>query len=213
MREPGRRPLMSGFGIRTVLVPDLGDELARTVAALDGLLLSLRTAEREGAARLPGALAGGVALVALRRLWRSLAPTQGRGPDGGRLFGPGGRTEYVPLHLVDVDPIDIAALSAAAAALGAATAGGGPVLAALDAAGPAPASGGGAGGAVLTGAELVTGAARLSGLLDLADTAESVLLRERLAAAGPGADVVLTPGQDQAYRATAARMPAMWPRA
>ncbi|MEU0569119.1 hypothetical protein ABZ297_27595 [Nonomuraea sp. NPDC005983] len=37
------------------------------------------------------------------------------------------------------------------------------------------------------------------------------LLRERLAAAGPGADVVLTPVQEEAYQATADRLNAMWP--
>jgi hypothetical protein len=62
------------------------------------------------------------------------------------------------------------------------------------------------------GAELVAVAAGISGLLDLADTGDTILLRERLAAAGLGADVVLTPVEERAYQATADRFNAMWPR-
>ncbi|WP_049570006.1 hypothetical protein [Nonomuraea sp. SBT364] len=183
-------------GPRAVLVPDLGEELAGAVGRLERLLLALRAAEHAGTA-LPEPLSGGAALAALRRLWRAVALTQGRWAAearlAGRVYASCGRVEHVPLRLVDVDPVDVATLSAAAAALGALTRG--------------AADGGEA------GAELVAVAARISGLLDLADTAESIVLREYLAAAGPGGDVVLTPAVEEAYRATAARLDAMWPRA
>ncbi|MET9343286.1 hypothetical protein [Nonomuraea sp. NPDC003804] len=210
---------MTGFGPRAVLVPDLGEDLARAIGELEELLLNLRAAE-DGGAVLPSPLAHGAALAALRRLWRAVAPTQGRRAVrarlGGRLYAPGGRIEHVPLRLVDIDPVDVATLSAAAAALGTCARGDRPgdgtpghtsepgsdtVRDVLDAARKE-----------LSGAELVVVAAGVSGLLDLADTAESIVLRERLAAAGPGADVVLTPAQEAAYRATADRLDAMWPR-
>ncbi|WP_431899501.1 hypothetical protein [Nonomuraea sp. bgisy101] len=194
---------MTGFGPRVVLVPDLGENLARAMEELEDLLLILQGAEDEGAA-LPSPLAGGAALAALRRLWRAVAPTQGRRAAeswlAGRLYGPG-LVEHVPLRLVDVDPIDVATLSATARVIGIGAGGVGAVREALE-----------SDRGYLSGAELVVAAARISGLLDLADTAESILLRERLAAAGPGADVVLTPAQEAAYQATAMRLDAMWPR-
>ncbi|MGN9781513.1 hypothetical protein ACTMTF_08800 [Nonomuraea sp. ZG12] len=163
-------------GPRVVLVPDLGEDLARAMARLEESLLILRAAEADGAV-LPGPLAGGAALGALRRLWQALAPTQGRRAaaawHAGRLYSPG-RDELVPLRLVD----------------------GGAVREALEP----------------DGAELVAVAAGISGLLDLADTGDTILLRERLAAAGLGADVVLTPVEERAYRATTDRFNAMWPR-
>ncbi|MEU8319037.1 hypothetical protein AB0C33_11760 [Nonomuraea sp. NPDC048881] len=194
---------MTGLGPRAVLVPDLGEDLARAVGELERLLLVLRAAESVGSP-LPGPLAGGIALTALRRLWRAIGPTQGRRAAAarlaGRLYAPGGQVEHVPLRLVDVDPLDVATLSAAAVALGLGAVGRGVVRQALD--------------AVCTGlpaTELVSSAARFTGLLDLADTADSIVLRERLAAAGPGADVVLTPEAERAYQATADRLNTMWP--
>jgi hypothetical protein len=79
-------------GPRVVLVPDLGEELARAMARLEGSLLILRAAEEDGAV-LPGPLAGGAALGALRRLWKALAPTQGQRAaaawHAGRLYSSG----------------------------------------------------------------------------------------------------------------------------
>lgn len=189
---------MSGPGPRAVLVPDLGEDLAHAVEELERLLLTLDAAEEAGAA-LPGPLANGSALASLRRLWRALAPSQGHRAAAarlaGRLYAPGRRAEHVPLRVVDVDPVDVATLSAAAAALGKGAVREGVVREALES----------------CGADLVAAAAGISGLLDLADTAESIVLRERLVAAGPGADVVLTPAIEEAYHATADRLNAMWP--
>ncbi|MGW0804112.1 hypothetical protein [Nonomuraea sp. NPDC002799] len=192
---------MSDLDLRVVLVPDLGEVLAQAIGELERLLLALRAAESEGAA-LPGPLAGGTALTALRRLWTAMAPSQGRRATAarlaGRLYAPGGQVEHLPLRLVDVDPIDVVTLSAAAVALGLGATGTGVVRQTLEAA-DVPAG------------ELVAAAARVSGLLDLADTAESIVLREHLAAAGPGADVVLTPAVEKAYQATVDRLDRMWP--
>ncbi|MDF5755891.1 hypothetical protein [Spongiactinospora sp. TRM90649] len=194
----------SGLGPHVVLVPDLGEELASAVRGLEVSLLALRAAERAGAG-LPGPLADGVALGALRRLWRSVAPTQGRRANAarlaGRLFAPGRAAEHVPLRLVDIDPLDVVTLSAAAAVLGRSEV---VVREALE----SVRAGHERSGMEESGPASV--AARFSGMLDLADTAESVLLRERLGAAGPGADVVLTPAEEAAYRATLDRITTMW---
>ncbi|MER5624303.1 hypothetical protein [Streptosporangium sp. NPDC002544] len=49
-----------------------------------------------------------------------------------------------------------------------------------------------------------------TGLLDLVDTPEVLVLRERLAAVGPVADVVLTTEQEAVYQATATWLNQMW---
>ncbi|MGW4965589.1 hypothetical protein ACWEPL_50920 [Nonomuraea sp. NPDC004186] len=58
----------------------------------------------------------------------------------------------------------------------------------------------------MSGPELVMAAARPAGLPDLDDTADTELLRDRLATAGPAADVVLTPVEEDAYRRTVDRV-------
>ncbi|MEU6998711.1 hypothetical protein [Nonomuraea sp. NPDC046570] len=50
----------------------------------------------------------------------------------------------------------------------------------------------------------------LSGVLDLVDTDDTALLRERLITVGPAADVVLTGAEVEAYRRTVTRLNAMW---
>ncbi|MFC5834898.1 hypothetical protein [Nonomuraea insulae] len=57
--------------------------------------------------------------------------------------------------------------------------------------------------------QLVKRAAQPAGLQDLADTDDTVILRERLAAAGPDDDV-LTGAEEDAYRRTVDRHIAMW---
>ncbi|MEV4363002.1 hypothetical protein [Nonomuraea sp. NPDC049625] len=56
----------------------------------------------------------------------------------------------------------------------------------------------------MSGPELVMAAARPAGLPDLDDTADTELLRDRLATAG---DVVLTPVEEDAYRRTVSGLP------
>jgi hypothetical protein len=50
----------------------------------------------------------------------------------------------------------------------------------------------------------------LHGMLDSADTDDTALLRPRLTAAGPGADVVLTTGEEAAYQRSVDRFNHMW---
>ncbi len=65
--------------------------------------------------RLPAPLADPVTLAAVQRLLTALAPTQSRGPRGGRLFAPTGRDEHGPMTVPILPAADIELLSAAAA--------------------------------------------------------------------------------------------------
>jgi hypothetical protein len=151
------------------LVPDLDDELTVDLASVEELLLTL---------------AGRAALQAVGRLWAALAPTQGdrarQAGRTGRLLGPGGRYEHLPFRLAEVDPVDVATLADAARELG------------------SPSASEPARDAVETGADIAYGghdeascqqlvmrAAQIAGLLDLAETADSTVLRGLLEAAGP----------------------------
>jgi len=194
---------------RLVVLPDLDRELTAAVGEVEELLLTLRwqeTGDPDSSVAHPRALAGGVALQALRRVAGTVHPTQ-TDPDtstGGRVLGPDGRYEHTPLRFVRLRAADIDALSAAAAALGE------PVRseAVTDAlqlhAGhrprdqriPDPV------------AALVALAARIAGLLDLAWTEDTELLRGRLEAAA--GDVVLTPAEEAAYQRTITRINGMW---
>ena len=204
----------SGAAARTVLVPDLDGELLAPLRALEEVLLSLGSWEDEdredplqdGAPlALPAPLADRVALDVVQRLSAVLGPTQSREPGQGRLLGPDGRYEHAPLTVLTVAAGDVQVLSATAAALGH------PGLDAdvVD--------------VVQTFAEqlgdtyrrvdrggLVSLVARLAGLLDLAPTEDTALLLTRLLAAPPGADLVLTEAEEQAYGRTVDRMNAMW---
>jgi len=154
----------------------------------------------------PAALGGG---VALRRVADTVRPTQ-TDPGtatGGRLLGPDGRYEHVPLRLVRVREADIDALSSAAAALGK------PVRTeavsdalrlhaghrALDREFPDP------------DAALVALVAPVAGVLDLEWTRDTELLRARLGrpvdAAGDG---VLTAAEETAYQRVMTRFNRMW---
>ncbi len=154
----------------------------------------------------PAALGGG---VALRRVADTVRPTQ-TDPGtatGGRLLGPDGRYEHVPLRFVRVREADIDALSSAAAALGK------PVRTeavsdalrlhaghrALDREFPDP------------DAALVALVAPVAGVLDLEWTRDTELLRARLDqpvdAAG---DVVLTAAEETAYQRVMTRFNRMW---
>ncbi|MFI7455440.1 hypothetical protein ACIBQX_48835 [Nonomuraea sp. NPDC049714] len=191
--------------LRTVLLPDLDIDLTHAMTELEELLLTYGGWEEDGgveAGELPAPLAAGAALNALRRVWDAIAPTQGeratKAGRTGRLLASDGRYEFVPLRLVDVEAADVDILAAAARVLG------------DPSASDAVREGLEEGRASMPAGELVMRAAQLAGLLDLADTDDTELLRERLAAAGPADDVVLTETEEQAYRRTVDRVNGMW---
>ena len=199
-------------GERVVVLPDLDTEFTAALAEVEELLLTLRwqeTWDPDDLVAHPAALGGGVALQALRRVADTVRPTQ-TDPDtapGGRLLGPDGRYEHVPLRFVRVRVADIDALSAVAAELGE------PVRTeavsdalrlhaghrAQDRKFPDP------------DVALVALVARVAGVLDLESTRDTELLRARLdqpvAAAG---DVVLTAAEETAYQRVITRFNRMW---
>jgi len=149
-----------------------------------------------------------VALQALRRVADTVRPTQ-TDPDtatGGRLLGPDGRYEHVPLRFVRVRAADVGALSAAAAALGkpARTEAVSDALRlhaghrALDREFPDP------------DAALVALVAPVAGVLDLEWTRHAELLRARLEQPVDAGDVVLTAAEETAYQRVITRFNRMW---
>jgi hypothetical protein len=111
----------------------------------------------------------------------------------------------MPLRFVEVDPDDLAAIAAAAGALG-------QDLAAHPYGDAADVLGDYAGSrdahAHTSPAELVERLARVHGLLDLAWTDDVELLRARIVDAG--GDVVLDEDGEAAYQRTATRLNGMW---
>lgn len=199
----------------TRLLPDLDDELTHALRQLEELLLTLALWEDgpDAPLALPAPLADRQALQALERVAAVVTPTQTRAeatapPGCGRLLGPDGHYEHMPLRLVEVDEQDLAVLAAAAAVLGRelATRPHGELAEAMEAGadaargdyGPAP-----------TPVQLVETLARVHGLLDLAMTADTELLTARIAGAGRD-DVVLTAAEAAAYERIADRFNGMW---
>jgi len=147
-----------------------------------------------------------VALQALRRVADTVRPTQ-TNPEawtGGRVLRPDGRYEHTPLRFIRLRAADVAALSAAAAALGE------PVRsdevaealrmhAAHRPVDPRAAD-------PVTG--LVSLVSRVAGLLDLAWTEDAELLRARLE--HTAGDVVLTVAEEAAYQRTVTRLNGIW---
>jgi len=194
---------------RLVVLPDLDQELTAAFGEVEELLLTLRwqeTDDPDTPVAHPPALAGGVALQALRRVADTVGPTQ-TDPEtstGGRVLGPDGRYEHTPLRFVRLRAADIAALSAAAAALGE------PVRseAVSDALhlnahhrNPDP-------NIADPVAALVALVARVAGLMDLAWTEDTELLGAQLELAAD--EVILTAEQEAAYQRTTARINGMW---
>ncbi|MGJ6968368.1 hypothetical protein ACSDR0_41320 [Streptosporangium sp. G11] len=110
----------------------------------------------------------------------ALRPTQGRyavEAGTGRLLAPGGRYEHMPLRPAHIETTDVKQLAAATRALGAPHPGEW-VEAALEAAVDKAVT-------KERGSQIVMRLAQLAGLLDLADTAETDMLRVRLAVADP----------------------------
>ncbi len=199
-------------GDRMVVLPDLDTEFTAALAEVEELLMTLRwqeTGDPDDLVAHPPALGGGVALQALRRVADTVRSTQ-TNPEastGGRLLGPDGRYEHVPLQFVRMRAADIDALSAAAAALGE------PVRTeavtdalrlhaghrAQDRKFPDP------------DAALVALVARVAGVLDLEWTRDTELLRDRLEQPDDAAgDVVLTVAEETAYERVVTRFNRMW---
>jgi hypothetical protein len=196
-----------------VLMVDLDGEVLEPLSALDELLIALASWEADDRAgeptveaplELPPPLADQVALGAVQRLTAALGPTQFR-RTAGRLSGPGGLVDHAQLTVLTLAAADVRILSSTAQALGH------PALDAdLADLVHSFAAGLSSPRERVDRAEFVSRIARLAGLLDLAPTPESQLLVDRLTAAEPGTDVVLTPAEERAYEHTADRMNAMW---
>jgi hypothetical protein len=191
------------------LVPDLDDELIAALGWIEELLLGVAAWEQDDRDLVwPEALAGGLALEAVRRIWDRVAPTQGmRAADSGctgRLFAPDGVYEHLPLRLADVDSGDVQMLAAAVRVLG------DPLAAehvrqSLEH---------GADIAYRDGSDeactrLVVTAARVAGLLDLGPDRDSEVLAA-LVGGEPAADVVLSVHSEGAYQRYARRLNLMW---
>jgi hypothetical protein len=157
---------------------------------------------------LPAPLAGRIALGAVHRLHAALKPTQSLGSEHGRLLGPDGISEHVPLTIVMLPAADIATLSATAQVLGHPALD--PAIADLvddfarSLAVDRPT------GDRIDRPAFVFRMARVAGLLDLALSEDTQLLVARLAANPPGVDLALTDAEEAAYRRTADRMNQMW---
>jgi hypothetical protein len=190
-------------GVRTVLVPDLDDELLATLRQVEELLLLLSGDDLDDELRdVPEPIAHDQALNAVRRLWDALRPTRrpADAPRSGQLLAPDGRYEHIPLTPIELNAGDVSVLGATARVLAAAS----PTSVlgeALD-----EASGIGPHKAPTATVESV---ARLHGVLDLELTDDTRLLLPRLRASLAG-DIVLTPAEDPAYNRTVDRINTMW---
>lgn len=87
------------------VVPDLGDELLHALGQVEELLLTLAVWEEEDNVGLPEPFAHRSALAALEAVDDAVRPTQSRdeqAPVPGRLLGPDGRYEHLPLRFVRI---------------------------------------------------------------------------------------------------------------
>jgi len=205
MPDVSAQPIPSAAEIRTVLIPDVERELLAVLEQLEELLLMLAPSDDpdDELPDLPAPIRDGQALACVRRLWAALRPTQHTNNDmhwRGRLVGPGGRYEHMPLTPVDLDTGDLDVVAATAQALDARRRGSAIDEAVQDAAQFGPA---------ITPAAIVESVARLHGTLDLGLTADARMLLPQLRASLVG-DVVLTQEQEAAYQRTVDRINIMW---
>ncbi|MDP9388688.1 MAG: hypothetical protein M3Q48_12445 [Actinomycetota bacterium] len=184
-----------------VAVPDTDGELLALLGVLEQVLTSLGPFDDdpEDWRQLASPLGDCLALDALRQVISELAAAE-RSP-APQPVAPDGHFELVPLRFLTLDAADLVVIGEAVAALGRATLPGvdefvAEVLAEY------------ASDRRQRPAELVAGAARAHGLLDLCANADTVLLAERLAR---GSDpVVLTPPELAAYERLTERVLAMF---
>lgn len=103
------------------VVPDMGDELIYVLNQVEELLLTLAGWEQEDDdVTLPEPFARRSALVALAEVGDAVRPTQSRDerePVPGRLLGPDGRYEHLPLRFVRIPATHLEVLEHAAQVL------------------------------------------------------------------------------------------------
>ena len=187
--------------LRLVTVPDTDGDLLMLLGVLEDILISLVPFDHDPEDWSPPAspLGDGSTLRALRRVISELAAAE-RTP-APQPIAPDGRFELVPLRFLTLDAADLSVVGEALAAFGRATLPGGDEFVADVLAEHAAARGQGA-------AELVAGASRAHGLLDLPADADTGLLAERLARGSGRA--VLTPLELTAYERVTDRVLAMF---
>lgn len=102
------------------VVPDLGDELLYALGQVEELLLTLAVWEEEDGAEFPAPFARRSALAALEEVVDAIRPTQSRDerePVPGRMLGPDGRYEHMPLRFVRIPATHLEVLEHAAQVL------------------------------------------------------------------------------------------------
>jgi len=194
---------------RTCAVPDLGGELLDPLHVTAEALLGLAGWESDGAgdglgAPLPPPLAHNRALDAVQRLLRPWPAPKAATVLEVDCWRPTGATSHAPVTFIDVATDDIATIAATARRIDSPSASEDLCDAVEEISGAVYPL------AAMTRAELASGLARITGLLDLAWTPELERLHTRLSHTGPGQDVTLTIEEEAAYQATADRFNAMW---
>lgn len=186
------------------MVPDLGDELLHALGQVEELLLTLAFWEQEEAdVDLPAPFARGAALAALTEIQDTVRPTQSRDEDRpvpGRLLGPDGRYEHLPVRFVTIAAGDIAILEHAAQVLNL-SATNDDLADALEQHAQAN---------EVSGAELAGRFSRAVSVLTLAWDDDVRSLWRAVTAQPSGADVVLDVAGESAYRRVAARINNLW---
>jgi hypothetical protein len=185
------------------LLPDEEDFWVLLARGEEPLLLQLAVAEdaergSDRPWRLPAPIADRAALAAYQRVQDAVG-RQRRQPRG-RLLGPDGRYEHLPLLVVELPDEDLEILDGALQALNRALAGQEPdlteLLVDLD----------GWGAWDMTPANMVGDYSRVLAVLTLAPDDDTRRLVDRLATAPGGADVVLSATEEPAYQRLATRL-------
>lgn len=205
MSDNERQDAQAGTGPDVlVAVPDTDNELGALLIQLEELLLCLPVPgddpdDWEGWTLPEAPLGNGEALAALRRIVTTLRAAE-RGP-AAQPVAPDGEFELVALRFVTLERSDLALLGRAVTQLGQATLPGGNELVAEVLAEHADVH-------RRAASELVAGAARAHGLLDLEPDDDTALLAARLPATA--GRVVLTGPEQKAYDRLTGRVLAMF---